>query len=164
MNIPEEKKEGYLTLKEAGEAYGYSADYIGQLIRKGKLEGKQVYASVVWMTTREAMERYMSGEHAEGVSEPAPLVAEDADDETSPGIVGKIFHDRLQHTYRRMLYILLILISLLAIFVLYMLSVFFDFSSEWRTKEARASEVTHVALTIGHEADITTHARAHGTR
>lgn len=38
---------------------GYSADYIGQLIRSGKLEGKQVFSNVSWMTTEEAIRAYL---------------------------------------------------------------------------------------------------------
>ena len=49
----------YITLKEAGEISGYSPDYIGQLIRRGKLEGKQVYANVAWVTTKNALEGYL---------------------------------------------------------------------------------------------------------
>ncbi len=52
------KQDEYINLKEAAQITGYSADYIGQLIRAGKLEGKQVYSNVAWMTTREALEAY----------------------------------------------------------------------------------------------------------
>lgn len=52
-------KENFISLKEAAEISGYSADYIGQLIRKGKLPGKQVFSNVAWMTTREALHEYM---------------------------------------------------------------------------------------------------------
>ena len=38
---------------------GYTADYLGQLIRNGKLEGKQVFLNVAWVTTREAVEDYL---------------------------------------------------------------------------------------------------------
>ncbi len=62
MTIHEQKQAGYITLKEASERFGYAPDYIGQLIRKGKVEGKQVYANVAWMTTAEAIEEYMSQE------------------------------------------------------------------------------------------------------
>lgn len=51
--------EKYITLKEAAKISGYAPDYIGQLIRKGKLPGKQVYCMVAWMTTEEAVRRYM---------------------------------------------------------------------------------------------------------
>lgn len=50
----------YITLKEAAEISGYAPDYIGQLIRKGKLPGKQVYFNVAWMTTREDLQNYMN--------------------------------------------------------------------------------------------------------
>lgn len=52
-------KKEQITLKQAAEIAGYSADYIGQLIRQGKLPGKQVYKNVAWMTTREAVEDYI---------------------------------------------------------------------------------------------------------
>lgn len=49
----------YISLKEAAELSGYSADYIGQLIRRGKLPGKQVFSNVAWMTTEEAVIEYL---------------------------------------------------------------------------------------------------------
>jgi hypothetical protein len=49
----------YISLKEAASISGYSADYIGQLIRSGKLEGKQVFSNVSWMTTEEAIQDYL---------------------------------------------------------------------------------------------------------
>ena len=55
--MTKENKE-YISLKEAAEITGYSADYVGQLIRSGKLEGKQVFLNVAWMTTREALQKY----------------------------------------------------------------------------------------------------------
>jgi len=59
--MPEVPKEGthYLTLKEASKISGYSPDYLGQLIRKGKLAGKQVYLNVAWVTTEKALRAYL---------------------------------------------------------------------------------------------------------
>jgi hypothetical protein len=57
-----EKEEKMITLKEAATISGYSSDYIGQLIRSGKLYGKQVYCNVAWMTTKEAILAYKNGE------------------------------------------------------------------------------------------------------
>ena len=57
IHMTKENKE-YISLKEAAEITGYSADYVGQLIRSGKLEGKQVFLNVAWMTTREALQKY----------------------------------------------------------------------------------------------------------
>ena len=60
MTIPEEKRAGYISLKEASERFGYSQDYLGQLIRKGKIDGKLVYSHVAWVTTPEAVEKYIA--------------------------------------------------------------------------------------------------------
>ena len=64
MTTLEHKPEGYITLKEASELFGYSPDYIGQLIRKGKIEGKLVYANVAWMTTKDALDEYLVRERS----------------------------------------------------------------------------------------------------
>lgn len=51
-------KNNLITLKEASQLSGYSADYVGQLIRQGKIPGKQVYCNIAWMTTAEAVLDY----------------------------------------------------------------------------------------------------------
>lgn len=53
-----ENNKNFLSLKEAAQLSGYSADYLGQLIRAGKIAGKQVYCNVQWMTTAEAVLEY----------------------------------------------------------------------------------------------------------
>jgi hypothetical protein len=50
--------EKFISLKEAAEISGYAPDYIGQLIRAGKITGKQVYTNVSWMTTEAAVLGY----------------------------------------------------------------------------------------------------------
>ena len=52
-------KEKYISLKEAASLSGYTPDYVGQLIRRGKLPGKQVFSHVAWMTTEEALQAYI---------------------------------------------------------------------------------------------------------
>jgi len=47
-----------ISLKEAAKISGYSSDYIGQLIRSGKIPGKQVYTNISWMTTAHAIIEY----------------------------------------------------------------------------------------------------------
>ena len=47
-----------ISLKEAAKLSGYSSDYIGQLIRAGKIPGQQVYSNIAWMTTGEAVLEY----------------------------------------------------------------------------------------------------------
>jgi len=49
-----------ISLKEAAKISGYSADYIGQLIRTGKIPGRQVYSNIAWMTTAQAVMDYKS--------------------------------------------------------------------------------------------------------
>lgn len=51
-------EEKFISLKEAAEISGYAPDYVGQLIRAGKITGKQVYTNVSWMTTKEAVLGY----------------------------------------------------------------------------------------------------------
>lgn len=53
------KKEEYISLRDAAKMSGYSPDYVGQLIRSGKLPGKQVFSHVAWMTTEDALQEYM---------------------------------------------------------------------------------------------------------
>lgn len=54
------QQKGYITLKEAAEISGYAPDYIGQLIRGGKIRGEQVYANVAWVTTEDEVRAYMT--------------------------------------------------------------------------------------------------------
>lgn len=149
--IPEEKKAGYITLKEAGERFGYSQDYLGQLIRKGKLEGKLVYSHVAWVTTPEAVERYLvqnkkKKQHTEEGKIPESL----NEDITEPYDVGGdqyIASDLQQDTpvtssnTTRVLFIsyriLLLVIAVLGIFIFYLLTT--AFGSELRSKTSAAS-------------------------
>lgn len=52
-------KAKYISLKEAATLSGYAPDYIGQLIRDGKIIGKQVYSNPAWVTTEEAIKNYL---------------------------------------------------------------------------------------------------------
>ena len=52
-------EKGYITLKEAAKISNYSPDYVGQLIRGGKIRGEQVYASTAWVTTEDEIFAYM---------------------------------------------------------------------------------------------------------
>ncbi len=61
--------EGHITLKEAARISGYAPDYVGQLIRKGKLYGRQVYMNVAWVTTEAAVQEYIKNQ-AGGVTPP----------------------------------------------------------------------------------------------
>lgn len=52
----------YITLKEAAKISGYTPDYLGQLIRKGKLPGKQIYLNVAWVTTEKDLREYLKND------------------------------------------------------------------------------------------------------
>ena len=58
-----------ISLKEAAKISGYSADYIGQLIRAGKIPGRQVYSNIAWMTTAKAVMDYKAGGKTENSRE-----------------------------------------------------------------------------------------------
>ena len=51
-------KEKYISLKEAAKISGYAPDYIGWLIRKGKIRGRKVYSGFSWQTTEKALRNY----------------------------------------------------------------------------------------------------------
>lgn len=53
------EEKGYITLKEAAKISNYAPDYIGQLIRAGKIKGEQVYSNVAWVTTEDEVRAYM---------------------------------------------------------------------------------------------------------
>lgn len=55
----DEIPNGYLTLKEASLRTEYTPDYIGQLIRAGKIEGKQVYSNVAWVANESSLRNYL---------------------------------------------------------------------------------------------------------
>lgn len=57
---------GYLTLKEAADKTEYTPDYIGQLIRAGKIEGKQVYSSVAWVANESSLKQYLATRGKDG--------------------------------------------------------------------------------------------------
>ena len=49
----------YITLKEAARISGYHQDYLGQLIRSGKLSGRRLGKE--WVTTALVLAEYMNG-------------------------------------------------------------------------------------------------------
>ena len=57
-NIEKMNEKDLISLKDAAKVSDYSADYIGQLIRAGKIPGKQVCCNVQWMTTADAVMAY----------------------------------------------------------------------------------------------------------
>lgn len=103
------QSEKYISLKEAAKISGYSSDYIGQLIRQGKLPGKQVFSNVAWMTTREAIEQYKNGESA--YRSRSGLASRGIAD--FPGLYGLL---------RGLFFLAIILLAVFALFLFYVFS------------------------------------------
>jgi len=112
--------ENLITLKEASKISGYAPDYIGQLIRSGKIPGKQVFTNITWMTTAEAVLGYKTGKE-NGLS----------DDSTSTTITERILRKiKLEtdllvlffKTFKSIIPALIIVVISFFIFVLFFLS------------------------------------------
>jgi hypothetical protein len=111
-------KEKFITLKEAAKISGYAPDYIGQLIRSGKIEGKQVFSNVAWVTTEEAIREYAkrgkNGTKGSG----------DSDQSFS---VERFFGGRaMKRLYKAGLYVLIGASVLFGLFLFYILSINID--------------------------------------
>lgn len=117
------KPERYITLKEAAVITGYSSDYVGQLIRSGKVGGKQVYTNPVWMTTVEEVERYLS--------EIKKVPKRDRDRKTPANLLRRLktrFRSELEivKIYRKILYLTMGVSIALSLFLFYIFSVSLD--------------------------------------
>ncbi len=110
------KQDEYITLKEAAQLTGYTPDYIGQLIRAGKLEGKQVYSNVAWMTTREAFVAYQ--ENKDKKSEEPSLFERWKKKLTSP--------DTLVEMYTWVAWVFVALLGCIVLFLAYVFAVSLD--------------------------------------
>jgi hypothetical protein len=119
MTIEEQKSDGHITLKEASERFGYAPDYIGQLIRKGKIEGKQVYANVAWVTTVEAMENYIANEKN---SKKSTATERNALERFGAWVVSSKNAPMLEWSLRAVM----VLLSIFAIMLFYFISVSID--------------------------------------
>ena len=62
----------YISTRRAGKEHGYHSDYIGQLIRGGKVQGQKVGRS--WYVDEESLAQYLGKEYDKSVS--SALVAE----------------------------------------------------------------------------------------
>ncbi len=159
MTIHEQKKEGlptatadsaaevgYITLKEASERFGYAPDYIGQLIRKGKIEGKQVYANVAWVTTDEAMEAYKTE-----AGEKRATKAETPSSKFSFAVFvlelcPKLFSPKMTQVLTIFLGLIAMILVLSLIVAFYLISVAFDRSLSDRATERLEINVKKGAL------------------
>lgn len=122
------QEKGFITLKEAAAIANYSPDYVGQLIRAGKIKGEQVYSNVAWVTTEEEIQAYLEdkGRTVEGVSESEIL--------THPAI-------------KFSLYGLIAVIAVVLLFLQYILYVSIDTRlSQWFVNSASAFDEINLNL------------------
>ena len=111
------KNDDFISLKEAAEITGYSSDYVGQLIRSGKLPGKQIFTNVSWVTTREALLEY----HRKDKKGKMAQIA------MSPTITEKLLSPRgLAKMYSVIGWIAVAVLMICFLFLLYMMSVSID--------------------------------------
>lgn len=108
-------KEKYISMKEASALSGYTADYVGQLIRSGKLSGKQVFSHVAWMTTEDALEEYID-KNKKGNT---PVVASNWIEKIATSV-------DLPLVYKVILGLTITLAATFILFLIYILSVSFD--------------------------------------
>lgn len=109
-NAVSEVPMGYLTLKEASERTEYTPDYIGQLIRAGKIEGKQVYSNVAWVANEASLRSYLEMKGKESQLAPS----------------SQVFAERYPHLIKPFLYGVIVFSSLLFVVLIHVLSVTID--------------------------------------
>lgn len=61
----DDDKGRLISLAEAAELYGFTADYLSKLARKGRLKAKKLAG--VWLTTPEAVEIFIASRQKRGV-------------------------------------------------------------------------------------------------
>ena len=116
------KEKEYISLKEAAEITGYSPDYIGQLIRSGKLEGKQVFQHVVWVTSEDALEKYLKGTRKQ-------------EDGKMPTLQDFFTVERLSIMYSAFLWFAITLFTIFILILGYVFAVSIDHKVEQRSLE-----------------------------
>lgn len=84
------KQRGYITLKEAAAIGNYTPDYLGQLIRAGKIKGEQVYSSVAWVTTEDEVHAYLKDKTRVVETSEGALIDEQETSYVLYGLIGLI--------------------------------------------------------------------------
>jgi hypothetical protein len=114
----ENKKGGtrYITLKEASKISGYTPDYLGQLIRKGKLSGKQIYLNIAWVTTEEALGEYLEKNKSGGAK---PGAGSGMRNKVRRWLMAHSSGEEVLRLARKVIYITIALLFMLCIFLIY---------------------------------------------
>ena len=74
---PENNKDCLISLPEAAEIYGFSANYLNELARRGRLQAQKVGTS--WVTTPQAVEEYIRSREPRGAYRNDIQLDEDCD-------------------------------------------------------------------------------------
>lgn len=135
------KKEKYITLKEAAEISGYTPDYIGQLIRKGKLSGKQVYCTVQWMTTPEAIQQYIQANNNDNKNKKRLSTSEKVREWFIQLKSGFLLQFKLAKLFKTVLYLTIAFSVGFSLFLFYIFSVSFDNKLQQKAIEKLESSV-----------------------
>lgn len=114
-----QEEKNLISLKEAAKISGYSADYIGQLIRAGKIPGRQVYSNIAWMTTAKAVMDYKDKGKNENNQESLGDKIKNSSQKIAMEInILKLFFQTFKHALP-ILIIIIISFLLLSLFVFY---------------------------------------------
>jgi hypothetical protein len=106
------KEKTFISLKEAAKMSGYSPDYVGQLIRGGKITGKQIFSNVAWVTTEDAILEYLQKEKKGKSSTDTPPIR----------VIDMIFSaEGLALTYAIVSWVA---IAIFGLFIVFLISVF----------------------------------------
>lgn len=125
-------EEKFLTLKEASEISGYAPDYIGQLIRKGKIIGKQIYCNVAWVTTEDAVKKYMEEERRKSKGFLARKLCQAQAELTHPA-------KKIPQALKLILYLSIMILVLFIVFLFYIFSV--NLEKKWQQKLLNKSNI-----------------------
>lgn len=126
--MKQKKKTKHLTLKEAAKISGYSPDYIGQLIRQGKLPGKQIYTNVAWVTTEEDVLNYLE-KAQKGRNQHTPL-------DKAKHTKRRVFlESNFNNTLKGALYFSIGMLTAFVLALFYIFSVTLDGKIEQRAKD-----------------------------
>ena len=124
------KNDKHITLKEAAEISGYSPDYLGQLIRNGKLKGEQVFSNVAWMTTEKEVLSYVK-QKKKNSSCSGKLEVSSAFDQ----IIKRILSWDWGKIYTWVLYVVIATMVLFIVFLFFIFSVNFEKKLEMNTEK-----------------------------
>ena len=141
------QEESYISLKEAAELSGYSPDYIGQLIRAGKLSGKQIYSNVQWVTTEKEVKSYLDNKSGSNAKK---------DQRFDIGFLqNRALDDRsLLSAYRLFLYGLIGIGVMFLLFLFYVLAVNIDRKIQARALiTAEEIEILPIPIPLNEEGD-----------